>query len=338
MLNNMLDLWKMSYIWKNSLMSCIVAVLFLGLPLPVLQAQPSPYHYAQRSSYPFGCRDVASKKEVGKYHLLVQYRFTVNISAEDGSKKYTPDYDIMNLEIGDSFSRYYSSSADKCDSIVFNARNDKRFGDRGVDAYGWMKGGRLALYEDYYQDYPEKGCCTVRMGIGANEYEYVDETITFQWKYNLAEKRDILGYSCLAAETNFRGRCYKVWFTPDIPSSRGPWKFYGLPGLIMAAEDEDGIFKWEAAGISSDEGKMYIFDPSAGHTPSASPMVVKRVSRKQGLELEKRKWSDPQGPYLEAGTISIVDRMENGRMVSYTVTAENRELFAYPPFPQLELE
>ena len=33
-----------------------------------------------------------------------------------------------------------------------------------------MKGGRLALYEDYYQDYPQKGRCTVRMGIGANEY------------------------------------------------------------------------------------------------------------------------------------------------------------------------
>lgn len=106
----------------------------------------------------------------------------------------------------------------------------------------------------------------------------------------------------------------------------------------MAAEDGDGIFKWEAEGISSAEGKICIFDPSVGHAPSASPMVVKRVSRKQALELEKRKWSDPQGPYLEAGIISIVDRMENGRMVSYTVTAENRELFAYPPFPQLELE
>ena len=277
-------------------------------------------------------------KVIWTVHLKCCNQFIVNMSAEEGSKKYTPDYDIMNLEIGDSFSRYYSSSADKCDSIVFNARNDKRRGDRGVDVYGWMKGGRLALYEDYYQDYPEKGNCTVRMGIGANEYEYTDEIPVFQWRYNLAEKRDILGYSCLGAETGFRGRRYKVWFTPDIPSSRGPWKFFGLPGLIMAAEDGDGIFKWEAEGISSAEGKMYIFDSSTGHTPSASPMVVKRVSRKQALELEKRKWSDPQGPYLEAGIISIVDRMENGRMVSYTVTAENRELFAYPPFPQLELE
>lgn len=323
---------------KNNVIASMVAVLLSCVALPIVHAQPSPYHYAQRSSYPFGCRDVASKKEVGRYHLLIQYRFTVNTSAEEGGKEYTPDYDLMNLEIGKYFSRYYSTSADKCDSIVFNARNGKRLGDRGVDAYGWMKGGRLALYEDYYQDYPDKGRCTVRMGIGANEYEYTDEIPVFQWKYNLAEKREILGYTCLGAETSFRGRRYKVWFTPDIPSSRGPWKFYGLPGLIMAAEDEEGIFKWEAVGISSVEGKMYIFDPSVGHTPSASPIVVKKVSRKQGLELEKRKWSDPQGPYLEAGIISIVDRMENGRMVSYTVTAENRELFAYPPFPQLELE
>ena len=125
----------------------MVAVLLSCVALPIVHAQPSPYHYAQRSSYPFGCRDVASKKEVGRYHLLIQYRFTVNMSAEEGGKEYTPDYDLMNLEIGKYFSRYYSTSADKCDSIVFNARNGKRLGDRGVDAYGWMKGGRLALYE-----------------------------------------------------------------------------------------------------------------------------------------------------------------------------------------------
>lgn len=110
---------------KNNVIASMVAVLLSCVALPIVHAQPSPYHYAQRSSYPFGCRDVASKKEVGRYHLLIQYRFTVNMSAEEGGKEYTPDYDLMNLEIGKYFSRYYSTSADKCDSIVFNARNGK---------------------------------------------------------------------------------------------------------------------------------------------------------------------------------------------------------------------
>lgn len=95
---------------KTIIVTYLVIGLLSCMAFPMAHAQPSPYHYAQRSSYPFGCRDVASKKEVGKHHLLVQYRSTVNMSAEEGAKKYTPDYDIMNLEIRDSFSRYYSSS------------------------------------------------------------------------------------------------------------------------------------------------------------------------------------------------------------------------------------
>ena len=153
---------------KTIIVTYLAIVLLSCTSFPMVQAQPYPYHQAQRSSYPFDCRDVASKKEIGKYHLLVQYRFTVNMSAEESAKKYTPDYDLMNLEIGELFSRYYSASADKYDSMMFNARKDKL--SLGVDAFGWMKGGRLALYEDYYQDYPQKGRCTVRMGIGANEY------------------------------------------------------------------------------------------------------------------------------------------------------------------------
>lgn len=48
------------------------------------------------------------------------------------------------------------------------------------------------------------------------------------------------GYQCLKATCHFRGRKYTAWFTIDIPLSLGPWKFHGLPGLIVEVESDDG--------------------------------------------------------------------------------------------------
>lgn len=48
---------------------------------------------------------------------------------------------------------------------------------------------------------------------------------------------------------NFRGRSYKAYFTNDIPITIGPWKFNGLPGLIVYIEDEQGIYTWELTSI-----------------------------------------------------------------------------------------
>lgn len=60
----------------------------------------------------------------------------------------------------------------------------------------------------------------------------------------------ILDYVCQNALTEFRGRIYSVWFTTDIPINEGPWKLYGLPGMILKAEDSEKIFCFEAIGLN----------------------------------------------------------------------------------------
>ncbi len=69
-----------------------------------------------------------------------------------------------------------------------------------------------------------------------------------KWKI-LDEVKIIKSLKCKKATTTFRGRSYSVWFTESIPTIGGPWKFDGLPGLILEVTSNDGVFKIETTKI-----------------------------------------------------------------------------------------
>lgn len=51
------------------------------------------------------------------------------------------------------------------------------------------------------------------------------------------------------ATANFGGRIWEAWFTTDIPFSEGPYKFNGLPGLIVELKDSKNNFNFELTKI-----------------------------------------------------------------------------------------
>lgn len=61
----------------------------------------------------------------------------------------------------------------------------------------------------------------------------------------------IAGYYCKKAKADFRGRSYHAWFSPDIPVTSGPWKFGGLPGLILKVGDIAGEICWEIKDLKA---------------------------------------------------------------------------------------
>uniref|UniRef100_UPI004049A73A GLPGLI family protein n=3 Tax=Flavobacterium sp. TaxID=239 RepID=UPI004049A73A len=79
-------------------------------------------------------------------------------------------------------------------------------------------------------------------------YSVYEEIPKIKWLF-LKETIKINNYHCKKATAEFRGRKYNVWYTEQIPITAGPWKFSGLPGLIMLIEDFEGIYKWEVRKI-----------------------------------------------------------------------------------------
>ena len=71
---------------------------------------------------------------------------------------------------------------------------------------------------------------------------------SFNWAI-VAETKTLGSYRVQKATTSFRGRRYEAWFAPDLPIALGPWKFGGLPGLILEVYDTDKKFVYEASSI-----------------------------------------------------------------------------------------
>lgn len=65
----------------------------------------------------------------------------------------------------------------------------------------------------------------------------------FNWLWNLKnETKKIGNFICNKATIKFRGRNYTAWYTHEVPLPYGPWKFKGLPGVILEIYDTDKEF------------------------------------------------------------------------------------------------
>lgn len=79
------------------------------------------------------------------------------------------------------------------------------------------------------------------------------------------ESQKIGDYNCTKATTTFRGRNYVAWFTKEVNIKNGPWKFSGLPGLIVNVYDTDKMYNYELQSINTSQE----FDSSFVGIPKA---------------------------------------------------------------------
>lgn len=78
----------------------------------------------------------------------------------------------------------------------------------------------------------------------AGKQIYYQEDRPVKWDVtNVVEKQN--GYSAQKAVAEFGGRVWTAWFTKEITLSDGPYKFSGLPGLIVKLEDDKGDYKFD---------------------------------------------------------------------------------------------
>jgi GLPGLI family protein len=98
------------------------------------------------------------------------------------------------------------------------------------------------FYPDMKVQYVER----ISSGMTPLNIGYNDD-FKFNWKIE-NEKMKIGSYNTQKATTDFGGRKWTAWFTTDLPIQDGPYKFHGLPGLIVKIEDDGNNYSWELKG------------------------------------------------------------------------------------------
>lgn len=78
---------------------------------------------------------------------------------------------------------------------------------------------------------------------------FSDSLHNMQWSLNGKEKK-VDSFLCKQATCFFRGRTYTAWYTPEIPVNNGPWKFGGLPGLILEIADSAKVVYWKVVSVT----------------------------------------------------------------------------------------
>jgi len=184
------------------------------------------------------------------------------LNATDINKPETYD-DLQCLEIGSHLSKYFSWYVYKSDSLVTDwKKKNPNVQDRKIPMQlgvkGKFNGWTEYIYSEYFKDFSKNELTEyARMPFYLEKYnaQYSESIPVQNWAVS-DETQTVAGYSCQKATCKFRGREYTAWFTTDIPINNGPWKFGGLPGLILKAYDKDKLFTFECVGIENHKQKF----------------------------------------------------------------------------------
>ena len=236
-----------------------------------------------------------SQNKLDNAYLKCQYEY---IWKQDTLSGKTRD-DLLILQIGENLSKCYSYYSNEVDSIMALPNGDELWTQmfeaelkkKGVAARNFPR-KRLRTY--VYKNYPS-GKMTVTDGVSLQDFIYEDELNAQQWEIKDSTKT-ILDYPCQMAACNFRGREWTAWFTTDIPVSDGPWKFGGLPGLIMEAYDKGNQYVFTIVGLQKVEDEPIFFSETY-----VGSKRFEKTNRKEFLKAKKAALMDLNG-YIEMET------------------------------------
>jgi len=193
------------------------------------------------------CKSYAQEKEPALARVFYEF-----IHVNDTSQPNKHHKEEMVLYIGQNATLFSSYAGERAMEKI-----REQVEDPGFDGNVTISGPGRSTRESYYFRANERVLKQVYR-LPPETYTVEQEFPVLEWTMG-EESKEIGGYTVQKATTRFRGRDYSVWFTSELPFQSGPWKFQGLPGLILEVADSKGEVFFKYAGFEKVENEMISF-------------------------------------------------------------------------------
>jgi len=192
----------------------------------------------------------APKPHVRKvdYSLQVDYRLTYLPDSNNNEFK----EEEMELLVNPDESVFRAKKRGVLDSVLQASLEGKsstnnfgliRANQTPINYYIYKTADSIITQEDYQ--------------LGFNKEQFYIEKKIFDWQIS-PDTITIGGMKCQQATTDFGGRKWIAWFAPEVPINDGPYKFRGLPGLIVKVYDSKEQWSFNLRSLRKIQRKVTV--------------------------------------------------------------------------------
>ncbi|NLA16182.1 MAG: GLPGLI family protein [Bacteroidales bacterium] len=251
------------------------------------------------------CRQEVSKDTLG----TSTHRFQYACKYKRNSLKKGYHNDLFFLDWGNNTSRFYSRIEylkDSTRTAMLAAGEKIVVIQEALSVYGY--GNKYVIVKT-----PEEIVFSDR--LITSRFYYKEPAPDFQWSLK-QDTCSILGYPCQKAVCQYGGRVWTAWFTTQIPISDGPYKFSGLPGLILRTSDEDQFFIFEITGVENCQVPLL----------QAYDHNYNKIDKEHYLQISYRVWTENFDPSGNVKSFSVRD-VQGRDVTNVTIPYIHIELF-----------
>ncbi len=158
----------------------------------------------------------------------------------------------MLLFIGENISKFISQPAYVIDTNMRRIPTDEMF----IEYFNNTNTPIVRVSYEIYKNHP-KGKLTYIQHIPSETYKYEEPLGSFTWKLS-SETKTYMDYNVQKATCSYGGREWIAWFCPELNFNDGPYKFHGLPGLIVQIYDTRHHYNFDLSSINKLEPSIAI--------------------------------------------------------------------------------
>lgn len=236
---------------------CLLSILILLSQSIALEAQDitiaGPTGAVSLMNKPLTASDTVRKEALAPCTYIISYILEHQPVSGDPSSLVTCP---QELRLGAHTQWYGHRDRPRSDSILdAMARAGKTFGESYHARKPYLQA--QAIREILFHD-ETKGILELRDDIFTDYYRYTEPIEGQAWQLSTGDSV-VAGYKCHRAVCSWRGRNYVAWYSEELPLSYGPYKFRGLPGLIVCIYDTKGDYRYTLTGLRQAAPGEYLY-------------------------------------------------------------------------------